>query len=123
MADLLGQNLGNYRLVRLLGHGGFAQVYLGEHLRMGTRAAIKLLALHLASEDVDRFLNEARTIARLDHPHIVRILDFDVERGIPFLVMSYAPGGTLRQRHPKGARLPLDLVLSYLQQTTEALQY
>lgn len=123
MADLLGQRLGNYRLVRLLGRGGFAQVYLGEHLRLGTQAAIKVLALHLADEDVERFLTEARTIARLEHPHIVRILDFDVEQEMPFLVMGYAPGGTLRQRHPKGARLTLDLILSYLKQAADALQY
>ncbi|HEX6777507.1 MAG TPA: serine/threonine-protein kinase, partial [Ktedonobacterales bacterium] len=123
MSDLLGQRLGNYRLVRLLGRGGFAQVYLGEHLRLGTQAAIKVLALHLADEDVERFLTEARTIARLEHPHIVRILDFDVEQEMPFLVMGYAPGGTLRQRHPKGARLPLDLILSYLKQVADALQY
>ena len=47
MADSVGQRLGNYRLVRLLGQGGFAQVYLGEHLRLGTQAAIKLLSTHL----------------------------------------------------------------------------
>ncbi len=123
MADLLGQRLGNYRLIRLLGRGGFAQVYLGEHLRLGTQAAIKVLALHLADEDVERFLTEARTIARLEHPHIVRILDFDVEQEMPFLVMGYAPGGTLRQRHPKGTRLPLDLILSYVKQIADGLQY
>lgn len=123
MADLLGQRLGNYQLVRLLGRGGFAQVYLGEHFRLGTQAAIKVLALHLADEDVERFLTEARTIARLDHPHIVRILDFDVEQEMPFLVMGYAPGGTLRRRYPKGSRLPLDLVLTYLKQAADALQY
>jgi WD40 repeat protein len=123
MADLQGQRLGNYRLIRLLGRGGFAQVYLGEHLRLGTQAAIKVLALHLADEDVERFLTEARTIARLEHPHIVRILDFDVEQELPFLVMGYAPGGTLRRRHPKGTRLPLELILSYLKQIADGLQY
>src|SRR5690348_15999760 len=123
MGDLLGQRLGNYRLLRLLGRGGFAQVYLGEHLRLGTQAAIKVLAVHLADDDVEHFLTEARTIARLEHPHIIRILDFDVEEETPFLVMSYAPGGTLRQRHPKGTRLPLDLILSYLKQAADALQY
>jgi WD40 repeat protein len=123
MADMVGQCLGNYRLVRLLGRGGFAQVYLGEHLRLGTQAAMKLLALHLPDDDVEPFLAEARLIARLEHPHIIRILDFDVEQEIPFLVMSYAPNGTLRRRHPRGTRLPLDLVLSYLKQIAAALQF
>jgi eukaryotic-like serine/threonine-protein kinase len=123
MDDRAGQRLGNYRLVRLLGRGGFARVYLGEHLRLGTEAAIKLLSTHLADDDVEKFLVEARTIARLEHPHIIRILDFDVEQEIPFLVLSYAPNGTLRQRYPKGTRLPLDIIVSYLKQAADGLQY
>src|SRR5437899_1453672 len=62
-------------------------------------------------------------MARLAHPHIVRVLDFGVEDSIPFLVMEYAPNGTLRQRHPKGSRVPLDIVVSYVKQVAEALQY
>jgi len=122
MDDRVGQRLGNYHLMRLLGRGGFAQVYLGEHLRLGTQAAIKLLFTHLPEDDVERFLAEARSLARLEHPHIIRILDFDVEQNIPFLVMSYAPNGNLRQRYPKGTRLPLDIILIYLKQAAGALQ-
>src|SRR5579883_2834672 len=84
VSDRVGQLLGNYRLVRLLGQGGFAQVYLGEHVRLGTQAAIKVLSTQLAAGDVQLFLTEARTIARLEHPHIIRILDFDIEQDIPF---------------------------------------
>src|SRR5205823_4846066 len=69
------------------------------------------------------FLKEARTIAHLVHPHIVRVMDFGVEREIPFLVMDYASGGSLRQRHPKGTRFPLPLVVSYTRQIAQALQY
>ncbi len=123
MVDRVGQRLGNYRLVRLLGRGGFAQVYLGEHLRLGTQAAIKLLSTHLADNEMEQFLGEARTIARLEHPHIIRILDFDVAQDTPFLVMSYAPNGTLRQRYPKGTRLPLGSIIIYLKQAASALQY
>jgi Tol biopolymer transport system component len=72
---------------------------------------------------VEPFLAEARLIAHLEHPHIIHILDFDVEQEMPFLVMSYAPNGTLRQRHPKGTRLPLDRVLLYLKQIADALQF
>src|SRR5436305_12006206 len=123
MADRIGQQLGNYRLVRLLGQGGFAQVYLGEHLHLGTQAAIKVLHLTLESDDVEHFRTEARTIARLMHPHIVRVLDFGLEGLTPFLVMDYAPHGTLRQRHPKGICLPLEPVRSYATQVATALQY
>ena len=79
MADHVGQQLGNYRLNRLLGQGGFANVYLGEHIYLKTQAAIKIVHAKLASTDQDSFLNEARTIAALDHQHIVRVLEFGVD--------------------------------------------
>jgi len=123
MADRVGQQLGQYRLTRLLGRGGFAEVYLGEHVRLGTQAAIKVLHTQLAGEDEAAFQQEARTIAALEHPQIVRVLDFDVQEGTPFLVMSYAPNGTLRTRHPKGACLPLATLLPYVKQVADALQY
>ncbi|MBV9232388.1 MAG: protein kinase, partial [Chloroflexi bacterium] len=120
MADRAGQQLGNYRLIRLLGHGGFASVYLGEHVHLGTLAAIKVLDRWLIHDELENFSKEARTIARLEHPHIVRVLDFGVEGQVPFLVMSYAPNGTLRQRHPKGARLSLDTIVPYVKQVAAA---
>jgi len=124
MADRVGQRLGNYRLIRLLGRGGFAEVYLGEHRHLATQAAIKVLFAYLGSQsDVENFRREAQTIARLIHPHIVRVLDFDVEQGEPFLVMEYAPHGSLRTHHPRGVPLPLPLILSYMQQVANALQY
>src|SRR5438445_1652174 len=123
MADRVGQQLGNYQLLRLLGEGGFAEVYLGEHIHLGTQAAIKVLHTQLASDDMERFRAEARTIAHLIHPHIVRVLEFGIEGKTPFLVMDYAPHGTLRQRHPKGTRLPLETVVNYTKQVAEALQY
>src|SRR5207253_2695776 len=111
MADRVGHQLGNYRLLRLLGEGGFAEVYLGEHIHLGTQAAIKILHTQLSSESVDEFRNEARTIARLVHPNIVRVLEFGIEGKTPFLVMDFASNGTLRQRHPKGTILPLTSVV------------
>jgi serine/threonine protein kinase len=119
-----GQRLGNYHLVRLLGHGGFADVYLAEHLYLKTPAAIKLLRMKVVSTQVrEEFLKEAQTIAGLNHPHIVRTLDFGVEKKTPFLVMDYAPNGTLRQRYAPGARLPLPTTLSYVRQVADALHY
>jgi eukaryotic-like serine/threonine-protein kinase len=123
MADRVGQQLGNYRLIRLLGQGGFAEVYLGEHIYLNTLAAIKVLYARLASEDVDHFLAEARTIARLVHPHIVRVLEFDVKDSIPYLVVDYASNGTLRKRHPRGVPLPLATVVNYVMQAADALEY
>ena len=123
MADRVGQQLGNYRLVELLGQGGFAEVYLGEHVYLGTVAAIKVLRTELASDEVAHFHAEARTIARLVHPHIVRVLEFGVQNTTPFLVVDYAPNGTLRKLHPRGKPLPLSTIVDYVRQIADALQY
>jgi serine/threonine protein kinase len=123
MADHIGQQIDNYRLLRLLGEGGFAQVYLGEHNYLGTQAAIKLLSMRMARNDIAQFQQEARLLANLTHPHIVRILDFGVAEQTPYLIMEYAPGGTLRMRHPKGTRLPVPTIVEYVKQIAEALQY
>ncbi|MGZ3621816.1 MAG: protein kinase domain-containing protein [Ktedonobacteraceae bacterium] len=123
MTDRQGQRLGNYRLIRLLGEGGFAEVYLGEHVFLGTRAAIKILLVRLADEEMERFLKEARTIAGLTHPNILRVLEFGVEANVPFLVLEFAPNGTLRKRHPKGSILPLTVIVQYVSQIASALQY
>ncbi len=123
MADRVGQQLGNYRLTRLLGTGGFAEVYLGEHVYLDTLAAIKVLHAQLSENEADHFRTEARTIARLVHPHIVRVLEFGIEGTTPFLVVDYAPNGTLRKRYPRGVALALPLVVSYVNQIADALQY
>lgn len=123
MPDRIGQQLANYRLTRPLGQGGFADVYLGEHVYLNTPAAIKILQLRLTEDDKRSFLEEARTIARLKHPAIVRILEYDVIDSIPFLVMEYAPHGTLRQCYPKGTVLPPSAIVPYVRQVAAALQY
>src|SRR6266567_3137170 len=123
MADRVGQQLGNYRLLRSLGTGGFAEVYLGEHVHLDTRAAVKVLHAPLTDENKEKFSTEARTIARLIHPNIVRILEFGVEDDTSFLVMDYAPNGSLCQRHPRGIPLTLDIILPYVKQVAAALQY
>src|SRR6266702_4440328 len=99
--DRIGQQVGDYCLLRLLGGGGFGEVYLAEHVRNHASVAIKILQARLTrSEELKAFINEARTF-RLKHPHIIPLLDFGVAlNDVPFLVMEYAPRGTLRERHP-----------------------
>jgi peptide/nickel transport system substrate-binding protein len=123
MTDRVGQQFGNYRLVALLGQGGFAEVYLGQHVRLTLQAAIKVLHTHLTGSEAEHFYQEADTIAKLMHPCIVRILDYDVQEGVPFLVMDYAPNGSLRRRYPRGSVVPLAQIVSFVKQVAAALQY
>src|SRR5579859_5357401 len=121
--SLVGQQLGNYRLLRLLGRGSFADVYLGEHIHLNTQASIKVLDMRLTNDDMGDFLAEARTIARLRHPSIVQVLEFGVEGNTPFLVMDYAPNGTLRQRYSVGTILAPEIILPHVKQMAAALQH
>ncbi len=124
MFDRVGQQIGNYRLLQFLGGGNFADVFLGEHIYLKAPAAIKFLRTKVVTkDDLDVFLKEAQTIARLNHPNIIRVIDFGVDQDIPFLVMDYAPNGTLRQRHPKGSVLPIGTVVPYVRQIADALRY
>jgi ABC-type transport system substrate-binding protein/serine/threonine protein kinase len=123
MADRSGEPFGNYRLVRLLGQGGYAEVYLGQHVRLSLQAAIKVLHTHLRGSEAEHFYQEAETIAKLSHPSIIRVFDFDVQDGTPFLVMDYAQGGSLRHRYPRGSLVALPHIVSFVKQVAAALQY
>jgi serine/threonine protein kinase len=114
--------LGNYRITGFLGSGGFADVYLGEHISLGRLAAIKVLNGRLTREKLERFWTEASLTAELPHPHIVQIFDYDEEGAPPFLVMQYARYRSLEACN-RGERLPLDTIVSYVKQIAEALDY
>jgi len=118
-----GRQFGNYLLFKLIGEGGSSEVYLGKHLFLGTEAAIKILDTRLKDNEFAQFSNEARTLINLHHPNIVGILEFGMEAGIPFIVMHYAPYGSVGQRYPAGTRLPVSVVVSYVKSIAAALQY
>ncbi len=122
--DRSGEYVGDYRLLHRRGRGTFGEVYQAEDRRSHRPVALKLLKTPLTDrEDLKAFLNEARAF-RLHHPHIVPLLDFGLsEHDLPFLVMEYAAGGTLRQRYPKGNKVPLDVVVDLTSQLASALQY
>lgn len=117
------QSIGNYTLLRLLGRGMTSEVYLGEHLIGHTQAAVKVQHGYWSEHDVKKFLARATVLTHLHHPNVVQVFDFGVENHTAYLAMEYAPHGSLRQRYPKGVRVPLLLVVSYVQQLASALQY
>jgi eukaryotic-like serine/threonine-protein kinase len=96
---------GRYRLERLLGAGGMATVWLAHDETLARPVAVKLMADTLATDPnwVRRFEREARAAASLNHPNVVPVFDYGTERGRPFLVMQYIPGGTLEARSSTGA--------------------
>ena len=114
---------GHYALERELGRGGMAIVYLARDVRLDRPVAIKLLPPDLAGHDKlrDRFMREARTAARLSHPHIVPIHAVDEVRGYVFYVMSYVDGETLAERVANRGPLPSREASRLLQEVAGAL--
>jgi serine/threonine protein kinase len=122
MESRKGQKLGHYYLLERLGQGGFASVYRARDLHLQRIVAIKVLKSMVDSPTSrEAFLREARAVAGLKHSNIVQVLEFDVQDNIPFLVMDFAPGGSLR--FPEGLQLPLAKIIPYIQQVAEALDY
>lgn len=118
-----GLQYGQYRLIQHIGSGSFADVYLAEHLVNGSQVAVKILQAELSDIEAAAFFEQARMLARLQHPGIVRVRDYGMAGHGPYLIMDYAPRGSLRQQYPRGARLPLSTVVIYIQQIADALQY
>ncbi len=115
---------GRYKLERRLGEGGMATVYLAEDLKNHRLVAIKVLkpeiALALGS---DRFLREIEITARLDHPHILPLLDSGHANGFLYYVMPYVEGETLRDRLNREKHLPIDDAFQITHQVADALDF
>ncbi|MBL8117730.1 MAG: protein kinase, partial [Anaerolineae bacterium] len=96
---MIGKIIENYRLELILGQGGMAAVYKATDLKLQRQVAIKIMHPHLASQSSfqQRFLQEARAAALLDHPNIVRVLSFNNTENNLFIVMELIIGGNLRQ--------------------------
>ncbi|NDJ60414.1 MAG: protein kinase [Chloroflexi bacterium] len=122
--SLIGRQLGKYQITNLIGQGGMATVYRGYQLEVERYVAIKVLPPHPGQSDsfAERFQQEARTVARLQHPHIVPLYDYGDEDGILYLVMAYIEGGSLNDRIQQGP-LPHDDINAMLRQVADALDY
>lgn len=127
--DLLGQVIGNCRIEALLGAGGMGQVFRARHVHLDRLQAIKIMHPHMASDPgfQARFRQEAQAIAALEHPHIVRIFNFDEQQGRYYIAMEYLPDGSLRtlldRRARERTKWPLNFGLDLVRQAAEALDF
>lgn len=99
MDSLVGKSMGRYQLTEQLGEGGMATVYKAFDTSLDRYVAIKVIvsSQQSSSNFLKRFEREARALARLSYPNIVNVHDYGEEDGIPYLVMEYLPGGTLKE--------------------------
>lgn len=102
------------QIQNLLGHGGMGAVYLARHKSLDRPVALKLLAPRAGvdPEFAERFIREARTLARLDHPHIVAVHDFGIIEGLSYFLMEHVDGINLRQTLRKGRLSPRQVAAS-----------
>jgi serine/threonine protein kinase len=114
-----------YRLLHKVGSGGMGSVYLCEHIHMRRRVALKVLPLAQAQdpEAVERFYREARAVASLDHPNIVRAHDIDHEGSLHFLVLEYIDGSNLHDIIRRCGPMPIVRAANYIRQAALGLQH
>jgi len=116
--------IAGYKMLRPLGAGGMGAVFLAEDQTLGRRVAIKVISAKVAgeSESAARFLREARSMATVEHPHIVRIYSFGETAGQAYLVMEYVDGEDLARRIKREGKLPVPEALRIARQVCEALE-
>ena len=122
-ADLSGRKLGDYQLLRRLGRGGMAVVYLAEQMSLRRKVAVKVLKRHLAQDDsyVRRFHKEAQAAASLVHANIVQIHEVGEIDGIHFIVQEYVSGQNLREYIARHGAVSVGLAVNVLRQVAAAL--
>ena len=120
---MIGQLVGNYRLLSQLGAGGMGTIYLAEQQLLGNRVAIKMLLPEMSQQRhiVERFFDEARAATRIQDPGIVKVHDFGWHHGSAYIVMEYLAGETLAQRLRRVDRLAVVPALRMLQQCALAM--
>ncbi len=125
-SDLIGSIVAErYHIVRKLGEGGMGAVYLGEHVKMGRKSAIKVMSQSMASDPdaIARFNREAANAARINHPNVCAIYDFgETKDGLIYLAMEYIEGEALTDLIDREGVLALQRAVNILRQVGEALQ-
>ena len=130
MTDLIGKTLGNYRVVEQLGRGGMAAVYKAFQPALERYVAIKVIHEQLVAQDEQffkRFHREAKVVASLHHPNIVPVFDFGVEGDVPYMVMEYLQGRSLKaelqELNARGEIMPTHEVVRIVRDVAGAVDY
>jgi serine/threonine-protein kinase len=125
-ADLVGQVVADrYHILKKLGEGGMGAVYLGEHVKMGRKSAIKVMAASMSQDPdaISRFNREAANASRISHPNVCQIYDFgETPDGLIYLAMEYIEGQALKDVIEKEGALPPTRAAQILRQSADALQ-
>ncbi|WP_242213747.1 serine/threonine protein kinase PrkC [Bacillus cereus group sp. BfR-BA-01383] len=123
---LIGKRLNDrYKLLKMIGGGGMANVYLAHDDILGRDVAVKILRLDYSNNEefIKRFHREAQSVTTLSHPNIVNMYDVGEEDGIYYLVMEYVPGQTLKQYIIERGMLPIGEALDIMEQLTSAMAH
>jgi serine/threonine protein kinase len=122
---MLNKTINNYKIINEIGSGGMATAYLAEHQKLGNKAAIKVLKPELAAIDHirQRFENEARIMASLNHPSIVRVLDYIEEPDMLAIVMEYLEGQNLDEWVQENGAMQQELLIPLFSKVLDAFEY
>src|SRR5205807_6182231 len=117
------QAVGDYDLLEKIAEGGMGAIYRGRHRHSGQIVAIKIMPSHMAQNPVllKRFEQEFRAASRLDHPNIVRALDYGESGAMPYLVMEFVDGESLGQKIERDGRLPEAEAIRIIAQVAQGL--
>lgn len=120
-----GRELGGHQLVREVGHGAMGEVWLAFDPRLERYAAVKMMRCEIADDPtfIQRFIREARAVAKLSHPHIVQIYNIGEEAGMLFFAMEWVDGQTLGQRIRQSGPMPRREALKLISQSADGLEY
>lgn len=123
--EIIGSKILNYTILSLIGEGGMASVYLGEHERLGTKVAVKVLnpILSVNAQLRERFLNEAKLMASLDHPNITKVIDFEDEGNLLCIIMELLEGEDLSEKIKRDGALPVEQINHIYAQVLSGFNY
>lgn len=126
MKDLIGTTIERYKILSELGHGGMAVVYRATDTMLDRNVAVKMILTETTNRDktqklLRRFNREAKTLAGLSHPNIVKVLDYGEHENMPYIVMEYISGGALRKK--LGRPIPYAEAAAMLAPIAHALQH